>query len=59
MTQHVVSETLRLRPPASDPDCNAHTLLAALAADHVAALLPELGEQRMRTGLLNLARSAM
>ncbi|MFG3055506.1 TetR/AcrR family transcriptional regulator [Kitasatospora sp. NPDC048239] len=42
-----------------DPDHAAHALLAALAADHVAALLPELGEQRMRTGLLHLARSAM
>lgn len=44
---------------APDPDHAAHALLAALAADHVAALLPELGEQRMRTGLLHLARSAM
>ncbi|MFG3410424.1 TetR/AcrR family transcriptional regulator [Streptomyces sp. NPDC048142] len=44
---------------APDPDQAAHALLAALAADHVAALLPELGEQRMRTGLLHLAHSAM
>ncbi|MFI9332103.1 TetR/AcrR family transcriptional regulator [Kitasatospora sp. NPDC052868] len=44
---------------APDPDHAAHALLAALAADHVAALLPELGEQRIRTGLLHLARSAM
>jgi AcrR family transcriptional regulator len=44
---------------APDPGHAAHALLAALAADHVAALLPELGEQRMRTGLLHLARSAM
>ncbi|MEU8921873.1 helix-turn-helix domain-containing protein [Kitasatospora sp. NPDC048545] len=43
---------------APDPDHAAHALLAALAADHVAALLPELGEQRMRAGLLRLARSA-
>ncbi|MFF0478251.1 TetR/AcrR family transcriptional regulator [Streptomyces sp. NPDC004284] len=42
---------------APDPDHAAHALLAALAADHVAALLPELGEQRMRAGLLHLARS--
>ncbi|MFG2715078.1 TetR/AcrR family transcriptional regulator [Streptomyces goshikiensis] len=42
-----------------DPDHTAHALLAAVAAEHVAALLPELGEQRMRTGLLRLARSAM
>lgn len=44
---------------APDPDHAAHALLAALAAEHVAALLPELGEQRMRAGLLDLARSAM
>ncbi|MFF4340536.1 TetR/AcrR family transcriptional regulator [Kitasatospora sp. NPDC001540] len=44
---------------APDPDHAAHALLATLAADHVAALLPELGEQRMRTGLLRLAQSAI
>ncbi|WP_199881588.1 TetR/AcrR family transcriptional regulator [Streptomyces sp. CB03911] len=44
---------------APDPEHTAHALLAALAADHVAALLPELGEQRMRAGLLRLARAAM
>ncbi|MBT2539749.1 helix-turn-helix transcriptional regulator [Streptomyces sp. ISL-44] len=44
---------------APDPDHTAHALLAGLAADHVAALLPELGEQRMRTGLLRLTRLAM
>lgn len=42
-----------------DPDHTAHALLAPLAADHVAALLPEIGERRMRTGLLRLARAAM
>ncbi|MFD0020053.1 TetR/AcrR family transcriptional regulator [Streptomyces sp. NPDC058382] len=42
-----------------DPDYTAHALLSGLAADHVTALLPELGEQRIRTGLLNSARSAM
>ncbi|MER5867482.1 helix-turn-helix domain-containing protein [Kitasatospora sp. NPDC002040] len=41
-----------------DPDHTAHALLAALAAEHVAALLPELGEERMRAGLLRLARAA-
>ncbi|MFJ9774291.1 TetR/AcrR family transcriptional regulator [Kitasatospora sp. NPDC101157] len=40
-----------------DPDDTAHALLAALGAEHVAALLPELGEQRMRAGLLRLARA--
>ncbi|MEU9074108.1 helix-turn-helix domain-containing protein [Kitasatospora sp. NPDC048538] len=44
---------------APDPDQTAHALLAALAADHVAALLPELGEQRMRSGLIRLAHSAL
>lgn len=44
---------------APDPDHAAHALLAALAADHVAALLPELGEQRIRAGLLRFARSVM
>ncbi|MFI5987479.1 TetR/AcrR family transcriptional regulator [Streptomyces sp. NPDC051555] len=43
---------------APDPDHAAHALLAALAADHVAALLPELGEERLRAGLLRLARAA-
>ncbi|NSC19813.1 TetR/AcrR family transcriptional regulator [Streptomyces albus subsp. chlorinus] len=42
-----------------DPEHAAHALLAALAAEHVAALLPELGEQRLRAGLIRLARSAM
>jgi AcrR family transcriptional regulator len=42
-----------------DPEHTAHALLAALAAEHIAALLPELGEQRIRAGLLRLARSAM
>jgi AcrR family transcriptional regulator len=50
--------TAILLDTAPDPDQTAHALLAALAADHVAALLPELGEQRMRAGLLRLARAA-
>ncbi|WP_281893818.1 TetR/AcrR family transcriptional regulator [Phytohabitans aurantiacus] len=37
-----------------DPDHAAHALLAALAAEHVAALLPELGEARIRGGLRRL-----
>ncbi|OHV33923.1 MULTISPECIES: TetR/AcrR family transcriptional regulator [Pseudofrankia] len=40
-----------------DPDHAAHALLAALAAEHVAALLPELGEPRIRTGLRRLAEN--
>ncbi|MCX5122112.1 TetR/AcrR family transcriptional regulator [Micromonospora sp. NBC_00362] len=42
-----------------DPEHTAHALLAALAAEHIAALLPELGEQRIRAGLIRLARSTM
>lgn len=38
-----------------DPDHAAHALLAALGAEHVAALLPELGEARIRAGLRRLA----
>ena len=44
---------------APDPEHAAHALLAALSAEHVSALLSELGEQRIRAGLLRLARSAM
>jgi AcrR family transcriptional regulator len=40
-----------------DPDYAAHAFLAALAADHVAAILPHLGEQRLRAGIEQFARS--
>jgi AcrR family transcriptional regulator len=42
-----------------DPEHTAHALLAAMSAEHVSALLPELGEKRIRAGLLRLARSAV
>lgn len=42
---------------APDPGYAAHALLAALAAEHVTAVLPELGEQRLREGITRLARS--
>jgi hypothetical protein len=42
-----------------DPDYAAHAFLAPLAAEHVSAVLPELGEARMRDGLARLARSAV
>ena len=42
-----------------DPDHAAHALLAPLAAEHVAAILPELGEERLRAGLARLARSTV
>ncbi|SFP88582.1 hypothetical protein SAMN05421810_103740 [Amycolatopsis arida] len=41
-----------------DPEHTAHALLAALAAEHLAAVLPELGEARTRAGILRLARAA-
>jgi len=40
-----------------DPDYAAHAFLAALAAEQVSAVLPELGEARLRAGLARLARS--
>jgi AcrR family transcriptional regulator len=42
---------------APDPEYAAHAFLAALAAEHVTAVLPELGESRLRDGLERLARS--
>lgn len=44
---------------APDPEYAAHALLAALSAEHVAALLPELGEERIREGSVRLARSVL
>jgi AcrR family transcriptional regulator len=41
-----------------DPDYTAHAVLAALSAEHVSALLPELGGKRIRAGLHRLARTA-
>ncbi|MFI5531841.1 TetR/AcrR family transcriptional regulator [Kitasatospora sp. NPDC051853] len=40
-----------------DPEYAAHALLAPLAAEHVAALLPELGPERIRAGVLRQARA--
>ncbi|WP_235502446.1 MULTISPECIES: TetR/AcrR family transcriptional regulator [unclassified Kitasatospora] len=40
---------------APDPAADAHSLLAALGAEHVAALLPELGEERVREAVARLA----
>ncbi|GAA2160769.1 TetR/AcrR family transcriptional regulator [Actinomadura napierensis] len=44
---------------APDPEYAAHAVLAALSAEHVAALLPELGEERIRGGIVRLARCAV
>lgn len=38
-----------------DPELAAHALLAPLAAEHVTAVLPELGDERLRAGLRRLA----
>ncbi|MBC6451053.1 TetR/AcrR family transcriptional regulator [Actinokineospora xionganensis] len=42
----------------ADPEHTAHALLASLAAEHIAALLPELGEERIRAGITRLWRQA-
>lgn len=41
-----------------DPEHTAHALLAPLAAEHVAALLPELGEHRVTAGIARLWQQA-
>jgi AcrR family transcriptional regulator len=41
-----------------DPEHTAHALLAPLAAEHVAALLPELGEHRVKAGIARLWQQA-
>jgi AcrR family transcriptional regulator len=43
-----------LLPDAADPEYAAHALLASLDAEHLTALLPELGEQRVRAGVRRL-----
>ncbi|MFB4297164.1 TetR/AcrR family transcriptional regulator [Actinomadura sp. NTSP31] len=48
-----------LAPGAPDPEYAAHAVLAALSAEHVTALLPELGEERIRAGIVRLARCAV
>lgn len=42
-----------------DPDYAAHAFLASLAAEHVAAILPIIGEQRIRAGAIGQARVAV
>ncbi|SDI47000.1 DNA-binding transcriptional regulator, AcrR family [Actinokineospora alba] len=43
----------------ADAEDTAHALLASLAAEHIAALLPEIGEQRIRAGITRLWRNAL
>ncbi|MER7754217.1 helix-turn-helix domain-containing protein [Kitasatospora sp. NPDC097643] len=52
---HRHATILLTRAGAADPEHDAHALLATLAAEHVSALLPELGEQRIRAGAHSLA----
>ena len=42
-----------------DPDYEAHALLAPLAAEHVTAILPVIGEKRIRAGAIRQARAAL
>ncbi|GAA0208184.1 TetR/AcrR family transcriptional regulator [Saccharothrix mutabilis subsp. mutabilis] len=46
---------LTLLLPGPDPEADAHTLLAALSAEHVHAVLPRLGPDRVRQAALRLA----
>lgn len=41
----------------ADPDFAAHALLAMLAAEQVSAVLPQVGERRLRAGLDRVARA--
>ncbi|MFI6155102.1 TetR/AcrR family transcriptional regulator [Kitasatospora sp. NPDC051170] len=52
---HRHTALLLTRAATPDPDHDAHSLLATLAAEHVHALLPHLGEQRLRDGAHRLA----
>jgi AcrR family transcriptional regulator len=43
-----------LLPEAADPEFTAHALLAQLSAEHLTAVLPEVGEERVRAGVRRL-----
>ena len=43
----------------ADPDYAAHALLAPLAAEHMTAILPVIGEERIRSGAIGQARAAL
>ncbi|MGW1530479.1 TetR/AcrR family transcriptional regulator [Streptomyces sp. NPDC002159] len=45
--------------PGNDPETTAHVILANLSSEHIAALLPELGEQKIRAALRRLAYTAL
>ena len=42
-----------------DPDYASHALLAPLAAEHITAILPVIGEERIRAGAISQARAAL
>lgn len=48
-----------LGPATPDPDYTAHALLAPLAAEHVTALLGELGPERIRAGVFRSVRAVV
>jgi AcrR family transcriptional regulator len=50
---HHVAALLDVVP---DPQATAHGLLATLSAEHISALLPELGEHRLRSCVTHQAR---
>jgi AcrR family transcriptional regulator len=50
-----VAMLLAAARPRRDAEADAHTLLAALAAEHLHAVVPELGERRVRATTLALA----
>ncbi len=52
--QHV---TLLLTNHSQDPESDAHTLLAPLAAEHLRAVLTDIGEKRLRESILRNAAS--
>ncbi|WP_117208753.1 TetR/AcrR family transcriptional regulator [Allorhizocola rhizosphaerae] len=52
--QHVA---LLLADHSPDPESDAHTLLAPLAAEHLRAVLAETGEKRLRKSMLRNAAS--
>jgi AcrR family transcriptional regulator len=49
--------SILLEGHSPDPVYDAHALLAALAAEHMSAVLPDLGEKRLRAGAARLART--
>lgn len=49
---------LRQATPKADAEALAHTLLSAVAAEHLIAIVAELGAQRVRASIIYLVESA-